>query len=71
MSLTCHISVGAAKTEDQSSEEQHIQDLQTALQKLPRVHLLVLDTLIKHLREFVFIFIVYLVAKLTELLSGW
>ncbi|KAI0821557.1 hypothetical protein BC629DRAFT_1278140 [Irpex lacteus] len=45
--------VGAAKTEDQSSEEQHIQDLQTALQKLPRVHLLVLDTLIKHLRELV------------------
>ncbi|KAI0091704.1 hypothetical protein BDY19DRAFT_885240 [Irpex rosettiformis] len=45
--------VGAVKTEEQSSEEQHIQDLQTALQKLPRVHLLVLDTLIKHLRELV------------------
>ena len=33
------------------SEEQHIQDVQLALQKLPKIHLLVLDTLVKHLKE--------------------
>ncbi len=43
--------VGAMKPEEQPSEQQHIQDLQTALQKLPRVHLIVLDTLVKHLKE--------------------
>ncbi|KAI0704301.1 hypothetical protein BC835DRAFT_1262104 [Cytidiella melzeri] len=45
--------VGAAKPEDQPEEAQHIQDLQTALQKLPRVHLLVLDILVKHLKDLV------------------
>lgn len=46
--------VGAMKADEQPSEEQHVQDLQVALQKLPRIHLIVLDTLIKHLRECVF-----------------
>ena len=44
--------VGEVKTEEtQASEEQHIQDLQLALQKLPRVHLIVLDALVKHVKE--------------------
>lgn len=43
--------VGVVKSEDQPSEEQHIVELQAALQKLPRVHLIVLDTLVKHLKE--------------------
>lgn len=44
--------VGEVKTEEtQASEEQHIQDLQSALQKLPRVHLIVLDAIIKHVKE--------------------
>ncbi|TCD61771.1 hypothetical protein EIP91_007949 [Steccherinum ochraceum] len=34
----------------QPSEEQHIQELQGALQKLPMVHLVVLDTIIQHLK---------------------
>lgn len=44
------------KTDEQPSEEQHVQELQAALQKLPRIHLIVLDTLIKHLKECVFAF---------------
>ena len=43
--------VGALKPEEQQSEEQHIQDLQATLQKIPRVHLIVLDTIVKHLKE--------------------
>lgn len=43
--------VGTVKSEEQRSEQQHIMELQSALQKLPRVHLIVLDTLIKHLKE--------------------
>lgn len=42
--------VGALKTED-GNLEQHLKDLSTALLKLPRVHLFVLDGLVKHLRE--------------------
>ncbi|KAI0343232.1 hypothetical protein BDW22DRAFT_1407130 [Trametopsis cervina] len=45
--------VGAAKPEEQPTQQQRIQDLQGALQKLPRVHLLVLDTLVKHLKQLV------------------
>ena len=37
--------------QEHTSEEQHIQDLQLALQKLPKVHLFVLDAIIKHIRE--------------------
>jgi hypothetical protein len=39
-----------AKAEGQQTEEQHIQNLGATLQKLPRVHLFVLDLLVKHLK---------------------
>lgn len=38
--------VGAAQTEDR-----RVEDLQTVLIKLPKVNLLVLDAVIKHLKE--------------------
>ena len=56
------------KTDEQPSEEQHLQELQAALQKLPKIHLIVLDTILKHLKEYVplfpnsrlvFIFVIY------------
>lgn len=43
-----------ASGEEPPSEDQHIQDLQAALQKLPKVHLLVLDTIVRHLKGYVF-----------------
>ncbi|THH16990.1 hypothetical protein EUX98_g9211, partial [Antrodiella citrinella] len=42
--------VGGIKSDLQPTEEQHVQDLQNVLQKLPLVHLVVLDTIIQHLR---------------------
>lgn len=42
--------VGAAKTENEDAE-QHIRDLGAALQRLPRVHLYVLDALVSHLKR--------------------
>lgn len=42
--------MGAAKSED-NTEEQHIQDLGAALQRLPRVHLYVLDAIVSHLKR--------------------
>lgn len=39
-----------AKAEGQQTEEQHIQNLEAALLKLPRVHLYVLDAIVKHLK---------------------
>ena len=41
---------GAPKTGDES-EEEHLQQVGTALQRLPRVHLYVLDALVKHLKK--------------------
>lgn len=38
--------VGAAQTEDR-----RVEDLQNVLSRLPKVNLLVLDTIIKHLKE--------------------
>jgi RhoGAP domain len=38
------------KAEGQQTEEQHWQGLGAALQKLPRVHLYVLDLIVKHLK---------------------
>jgi len=38
------------KAEGQQTEEQHIQNLGTALQRLPRVHLYVVDVIVKHLK---------------------
>ena len=46
-------SVGSNKAEESHSEDQHILELQAALQRLPRVHLLTLDALVKHLKEYV------------------
>ncbi|TBU60977.1 hypothetical protein BD310DRAFT_874563 [Dichomitus squalens] len=43
--------VGSNKNELKPSDEQHIQDVQNALLKLPKIHLFVLDALIKHLKE--------------------
>lgn len=40
----------AVKTEGEDTEGQHIQNLGAALQKLPRVHLYVLDAIVKHLK---------------------
>ena len=45
--------VGSNKAEESHSEDQHILELQAALQRLPRVHLLTLDALVKHLKEYV------------------
>ena len=38
------------KAEGQQTEEEHIQNLGAALQKLPKVHLHVLDIIVKHLK---------------------
>ncbi|KIJ65674.1 hypothetical protein HYDPIDRAFT_175034 [Hydnomerulius pinastri MD-312] len=43
----------AGKAEGEPSEQQHIQDLQVALQRLPKVHLYVLDAVITHLRTLI------------------
>ncbi len=43
--------VGGGQDGLKPSEEQHIQELQSALQKLLKINLLVLDTLVKHLKE--------------------
>ncbi|KAH7929102.1 hypothetical protein BV22DRAFT_1057685 [Leucogyrophana mollusca] len=40
----------AAKADSEVSEQQHIQDLQATLQRLPKVHLFVLDAVVTHLR---------------------
>ncbi|OAX43944.1 hypothetical protein K503DRAFT_610472 [Rhizopogon vinicolor AM-OR11-026] len=45
--------VGSAKTGGEASEQQHLQDLQVALQRLPRVHLYVLDAFVSHLRSLI------------------
>ncbi|TFY64373.1 hypothetical protein EVJ58_g2657 [Rhodofomes roseus] len=42
-----------SKAEDSHSEDQHILELQAALQRLPRVHLLTLDAIVKHLKELI------------------
>ena len=40
----------APKAEGDQAAQEHIQGLGAALQKLPRVHLYVLDTIVKHLK---------------------
>ncbi|KAF8159691.1 hypothetical protein B0H34DRAFT_796910 [Crassisporium funariophilum] len=46
--------VGAAMPKDgEDSEEQHLQLVGSALQRLPRVHLYVLDAIVKHLKTLV------------------
>ncbi|KAL1747937.1 hypothetical protein HDZ31DRAFT_80085 [Schizophyllum fasciatum] len=44
---------GTVGAKAEKGEEEHVQDLQTALLRLPRVHLYVLDTLVKHLKELI------------------
>ena len=46
MLIHIRIIVGAAQTEDR-----RVEDLQNVLSRLPKVNLLVLDTIIKHLKE--------------------
>ncbi|KAJ7115832.1 hypothetical protein C8R44DRAFT_793397 [Mycena epipterygia] len=43
----------AAKSEGEDAEAQHIADLSTALLRLPRVHLYVLDAVLSHLRNLI------------------
>ncbi|KAI0367057.1 hypothetical protein BV20DRAFT_1093145 [Pilatotrama ljubarskyi] len=43
----------SANQELKPSTEQHILELQAALQKLPKIHLLVLDTIIKHIKDLI------------------
>ncbi|KAG9223920.1 hypothetical protein CCMSSC00406_0004464 [Pleurotus cornucopiae] len=45
--------VGHTETEKGKTDEQRIQDISAALQKLPRVHLYVLDAVVSHLKELV------------------
>ena len=46
-----NITVGSiAKAEAEKSHEEQIQALGASLQRLPRVHLYVLDTLVRHLK---------------------
>jgi hypothetical protein len=45
-----------AKMDGEDTEEQRIRDLGAALQKLPRVHLHVLDAIVNHLKTSVFSF---------------
>lgn len=42
-----------AKADGEQTEEQRLQDLQTALQRLPKVHVYVLDALVTHLRTLI------------------
>ncbi len=43
--------VGGGQGDVRPSDEQHVLEVQSALQKLPKIHLLVLDAIVKHLRE--------------------
>ncbi|KAJ7760434.1 hypothetical protein B0H16DRAFT_1813870 [Mycena metata] len=45
--------VGAAKNEGSDADAQRITDLGTALQRLPRVHLLALDAVVSHVRNLI------------------
>jgi hypothetical protein len=44
-------SVGSSSTEGQVSEEERLKNVASALQRLPRVHLYVLDAIVKHLKS--------------------
>lgn len=43
--------VGSAVFEDAAAEAAHLEQLQGALQRLPKVHLFVLDALVSHLKQ--------------------
>ncbi|TDL23780.1 hypothetical protein BD410DRAFT_856763 [Rickenella mellea] len=44
---------GSTKNESESNDQQRLQDLQVALQRLPQVHLLVLDAIVGHLKTLI------------------
>ena len=60
-SLLTVVSVGSAAKGDKESvdEHEHLEALKTALLRLPKVHLYVLDAIVLHLRESVFRFFFY------------
>ena len=58
-----------AKTDDSHSGEQHIQDLTGALQRLPLVHLNVIDGILKHLKTSVISLSDRVGDRITELLQ--
>jgi hypothetical protein len=43
--------MGSAKADGEMTEEKKLEDLQTALMRLPKVHLFVLDTILSHLKQ--------------------
>lgn len=43
--------VGAAASKEGDEVKEHLEQVATALQKLPRVHIFVLDVIVKHLKE--------------------
>jgi hypothetical protein len=55
----------AAKSESGDAEAQRITDLGTALQRLPKVHLYVLDAIVSHLRRYVLSFCCVVLLKKT------
>lgn len=46
-------SAAAAAMDGENSEEQRLKDLGIALQRLPRIHLYVLDSLVSHIKQYV------------------
>ncbi|KAF8817572.1 hypothetical protein BYT27DRAFT_7199108 [Phlegmacium glaucopus] len=46
-------SVGASASKEGDEGKEHLQQVATSLQKLPRVHILVLDAIVKHLKDLV------------------
>lgn len=53
--------------EGENVKEEHIAELGNALQRLPRVHLLVLDAIVSHLKKWVYdCFLATILRALTE-----
>ena len=48
--------LGAAASKEGDESDEHLQQVATALQKLPRVHIFVLDVIVKHLKGYVFVY---------------
>ncbi|KAI6041923.1 hypothetical protein EDC04DRAFT_2665238 [Pisolithus marmoratus] len=45
--------VGSSKVEDETSEQEHVQNLQAALFRVPKVNLFVLDAIVTHLHKLI------------------
>ena len=56
-------SVGAAAPKEGDEGNEHLQQVATALQKLPRVHIFVLDAIVKHLKTYVFVYVLVISAN--------